>query len=170
MGLHCALTWRCQDKAQCWTSGSTATGCPPSRGRNGAQGPTAGGPGTLTWGSLHRYSFLNSAKVRSENWFRLTRSRRTGRGFARWGSGLNVQRARAGAEEAAPTLEAVVAGVVLLDPPLVAEKDAQPAGVLVGAVAPVVLREQSASAAAGEPRGARPDPPHHGALPAASRP
>lgn len=31
---------------------------------------------SLTWGSLHRYNFLNSAKVRSENWFRPTGRRR----------------------------------------------------------------------------------------------
>lgn len=50
--------------------------------------------------------------------------------------------------EAAPTLEAVVAGVVPVDLPLVVEEDAQPAGVLAGPVPPVVLR--------GKRRGAEP--------------
>lgn len=32
-----------------------------------------------TWGSLHRYIFLNSVKVRSENWLRPTCIKKGGR-------------------------------------------------------------------------------------------
>lgn len=71
--------------------------------------------------------------------------------------GSELRAGPGGAGEAAPTLEAVVAGVVLVDLPLVAEEDAQPAGVLARAVPPLVLRGQSPSAAP-LPRGPRPEP------------
>lgn len=97
--------------------------------------------------------------------------------------------AEAGAE-AAPTFEAVVAGVVLVDAPLVAHEDPQPVPVLGRPVAPPVLPRGAPVAAPrhgaaagrppsrprprapGEPLPARlgPAPGGSGALPAASRP
>lgn len=53
----------------CSRDGGSGAPSPPAA-PGSQRAPRPPGP---TWGSLHRYSFLNSAKVISENWFRATK-------------------------------------------------------------------------------------------------